>query len=350
MRDYAKCLGFDDRLFRAIGIPLLAFIIPPVFYGEWLPGVDKYFEGFLFTLVNWEGNRGIFIFVNRRYPKIDQWRQRVTWLLLLCIAYTAVACTLLNAGLTFIGYDMSESIKQEDPIRGFGVSYLLVLAIGSVYQSVYFFTLWKEATFEKEELERAHLSSQLEGLRNQVNPHFLFNSLNTLSYLIPEDGPKAVRFVQKLSKVYRYVLESREDKLIPIQQELEFLDSYIFLQKERFGDNLKVDCGGLDKHGGIAIVPLTLQMLFENAIKHNIISSEMPLTIEVFIESNKLIVRNNLQRKNQVMDSTGVGLKNIKDRYRILTEKEVDIIVSQEYFTVIIPLIPLEVKKVASPN
>jgi LytS/YehU family sensor histidine kinase len=228
-----------------------------------------------------------------------------------------------------------------DPIKSYGVSYLLVMAIGAVYQSIHFFRLWEKTVREKESLERAHLSSQLEGLRNQVNPHFLFNSLNTLNYLIPEDSEKAVRFVQQLSKVYRYVLESRDDKLIPISQELQFLDAYIFLQKERFGEKLQISMQGLEDNQSYAIVPLTLQMLFENAIKHNIISTESPLVVELFIEGESLIVRNNLQRKNQVMDSTGVGLQNIKERYRMLLDKTVDVIVSDRYYTVVLPLIKL---------
>jgi LytS/YehU family sensor histidine kinase len=120
---------------------------------------------------------------------------------------------------------------------------------------------------------------------------------------------------------------------------LEFLDAYVFLLKERFGDNFRVRVDHSVQEEGIAIVPLTLQMLFENAIKHNVISVEKPLTIELFRENGTLIVRNNLQKKNQVMDSTGVGLQNIQNRYRMLTDKEVGLIASQQYFTVALPII-----------
>ncbi|HND89317.1 MAG TPA: histidine kinase, partial [Saprospiraceae bacterium] len=172
--------------------------------------------------------------------------------------------------------------------------------------------------------------------------HFLFNSLNTLIYLIPEHSAKAVNFVQKLSKVYRYVLESRDAKVIPLAEEMDFLNAYIFLLKERFGDNLCLRIGDLRAHPQAAIVPLSLQMLFENAIKHNIISAERPLCIEVFIENAHLVVRNNLQRKNQVMDSTGVGLQNIRDRYRMLSERSVEVIASPQHFTVALPLLSLQ--------
>ena len=135
------------------------------------------------------------------------------------------------------------------------------------------------------------------------------------------------------------MLESRETKMIPLREELEFLQAYVFLLKERFGENIRVDLHDLNGATESAIVPLSLQMLFENAIKHNIISTQKPLNIEVFAENGHLVVRNNLQRKNQVMDSTGVGLENIRARYRMLTEKAVDVIVSREYFTVLLPMV-----------
>ena len=142
-----------------------------------------------------------------------------------------------------------------------------------------------------------------------------------------------------LAEAVRRDAELESGKTIPLSEELAFLKAYIFLLKERFGENLQIELRELDKNEHTAIVPLTLQMLFENAIKHNVISTEKPLHIEVFAENGHLVVRNNLQRKNQVMDSTGVGLQNIKDRYRILTDCEVDVIVSREYFTVILPAI-----------
>jgi LytS/YehU family sensor histidine kinase len=212
----------------------------------------------------------------------------------------------------------------------------LVIAI---YEAISFYLQLQQAEAEKSELERQNVLSQLEGLRSQVNPHFLFNSLNTLIYLIPEDSDKAVRFVQQLSKVYRYVLESRDAKLIPLSEEIDFLNSYIFLQKERFGDNLQVQLRDIPDQSNFGIVPLSLQLLFENAIKHNIVSVEKPLLIEVFAEQDHLVIRNNLQRKNQVMDSTSVGLQNIIDRYKLLTDRVVNIIISDKYFTVALPIV-----------
>lgn len=338
-----KCiLGFDDRWFRIIGIPVVALVSPIVFFQEAITGWATYqqlfYGGIFFTLVIWEGNRQIFMALTRRYPEWKDWKRRLKWLLVLCFLYTLAACPAINAFLEFTPI-------QKPHIRlssGYSSSYFTLILVGAIYESIRFFQLWKNTAVEKEALERAHLSSQLEGLRNQVNPHFLFNSLNTLTYLIPEAPDKAVSFVRQLSKVYRYVLESRDTKVIPLQEELNFLDAFVFLLRERFGDNFTVDIRNLDKHRQAAIVPLSLQILMENAIKHNIISTEKPLQIEIFAENGRLIVRNNLQRKNQVMDSTGVGLENIKTRYRMLSGKEVEVIVSPHYFTVALPLIELQ--------
>ena len=343
-------LGFDDRLFRLIGVPIVAMVIPLLFFRDIIHDAESYWEkvafGLAHTFVTWQGIRSIFIHLSKKFPDWKDWKKRMRWIVGLSIVYTGSVCTIVN----FVAHLFSlELDPAEIPsgISAYGASYMMVLAVGAVYESIRFFQLWKTTAVEKEHLERAHLASQLEGLRNQVNPHFLFNSLNTLTYLIPEAPDKAVRFVQQLSKVYRYVLESRDDRVIPLQTELDFLQAYIFLLHERFGDNLQVEIGNINLRN-TAIVPLTLQMLFENAIKHNIISTQKPLKIEVFMEKGHLIVRNNLQKKNQVMDSTGVGLQNIRDRYRMLTEQEIEVIASQQYFTVILPDIQIQQEATAA--
>ena len=195
---------------------------------------------------------------------------------------------------------------------------------------------------EKESVKRAHIQSQWEGLRNQVNPHFLFNSMNTLMNIIGTDQDLAKRFLIKLSKVYRYILESREDPLIPMKEELEFIYSYVFLQQERFKGNLKVQIDISREWIDHYIVPLSLQVLFENAIKHNVISSRRPLQIQVSVNSDGtcLEVRNNLQRKSQVIHSTKVGLENLQKRYELLTGKDIEVLETETFFAVSIPLIP----------
>ncbi|MFQ5446867.1 MAG: sensor histidine kinase, partial [Saprospiraceae bacterium] len=201
----------------------------------------------------------------------------------------------------------------------------------------------QKTQLEKERLVKENVQSQLESLRNQVNPHFFFNSLNTLAYLIPEDPAKAENFVQKLSKAYRYILEIRDKQLVTLEEELVFLDSYTCLLQERFGENLLVKVDAPEEILPYKLVPLSLQMLFENAIKHNVISTQSPLVIEVFVENtDRLVVKNNLQRKNQTMPSTKVGLENISRRYKLVSDHEVEVIMTQQSFIVILPLIKVE--------
>src|SRR5258708_21815155 len=185
----------------------------------------------------------------------------------------------------------------------------------AIYESIYFVGELRKSVEEKEMLKRESLQAQLNALKIQVNPHFLFNSLNTLTAVIPENPGQAIDFVQHLSKVYRHILEVKNEQSILLKEELEVLKAYAFLLKTRFGDNLDISIRVADEKLQQKIVPLSLQILMENAIKHNIVSSSKPLKIEVHADNGKLVVSNNLQKKNQLVESTGIGLDNIRNRY-----------------------------------
>ncbi|MEO6037028.1 MAG: histidine kinase [Saprospiraceae bacterium] len=341
---FEDTMGFNDRWLMAIGIPLASLMISLLLFphayeqGNWSFLWVCIPMSAVYTSIFWFSLRKIYTRVKERFPDLLDIHQRLLWVFAGFLGLYLIVHYSVDA---FFAWLLPQHVEQGRPSQV--VSFIATLIMSSlvitIYEALSFYIQLQRSVAEKAVLERQNVESQLEGLRNQVNPHFLFNSLNTLIYLIPEDTDKAVRFVRQLSKVYRYVLESRDAKTIPLAEELAFLKSYIFLLKERFGENLQIELRDLDKNERSAIVPLTLQMLFENAIKHNVISTGKPLHIEVFAENGHLVVRNNLQRKNQVMDSTGVGLQNIKDRYRILTDCDVDVIVSREYFTVILPAI-----------
>jgi sensor histidine kinase YesM len=203
--------------------------------------------------------------------------------------------------------------------------------------AITFFVNWKKSVVMQEQMKREQLALQYETLKSQVNPHFLFNSLNAVTSLISTDPDKAIVFVKKLSDVFRYVLEQKDNEIITLETELQFLESYIFLQKIRFGENLKVNIDVPDRK--LSIVPLSLQMLIENAIKHNVISKEYPLTIQISaINGNYLMVSNNLKKKPAV-SSNSMGLENIKSRYVFFTTKPVIIKETGNEFRVEIPLI-----------
>jgi LytS/YehU family sensor histidine kinase len=203
--------------------------------------------------------------------------------------------------------------------------------------SITFFVNWKKSVVMQEQMKREHLALQYETLKSQVNPHFLFNSLNAVTSLISTDPDKAILFVKKLSEVFRYVLEQKDNEITTLDTELGFLDSYIFLQKIRFGENLRVNIDVPVRTS--LIVPLSLQMLVENAIKHNVISREYPLTINIITKNKNYLEVSNSLRKKPVLDSNNLGLKNIRSRYEFFTTSPVLITESESEFKVEIPLI-----------
>lgn len=333
---------FDDLKFMIIGTPIVGMLIPSTFFNTPFENTPlfwrKAFVATIYTGVYWVICRYFFKKGNSKYTDFKDNTKRIVWILSFCFSFIFFACNTLHFCVEpFLGFEMED---EPSPIQINAASFVSFLTIAGMYESIRYWKLWKYTLIEKEQLEKENLASQLEGLRNQVNPHFLFNSLNTLIQIIPEDANKAVRFVRQLSKVYRYILEIKDSSITSLNNELEFLNAYIFLLKERFGDNLQVNLNDNIFNTNYQIVPLALQIVLENAIKHNIISTEKPLNIQVFIEKDQhLIVRNNLQRKNQVQEGTGTGLKNIENRYSLISGKSIDVIMTPQYFTVILPLL-----------
>jgi len=217
--------------------------------------------------------------------------------------------------------------------------WFISLSLLVVFASVFFILRAREKQLQKNALlQRERLKGQFETLRNQINPHFLFNSFNTLISTIAKDKDQAIDYVEQLSDYFRIILEQREKEIITLKEELELADRYLFLQKQRFGDNLIVIRTIPDELMDSLIPPMTIQLLVENAIKHNIISRLKPLTIELNVSDNFLIISNTLQEKTQKEPSTGVGLNNIVHRYLILFKKEVLIVKNEIRFEVLLPL------------
>lgn len=215
---------------------------------------------------------------------------------------------------------------------------LIVVYVFSLITAIQFFGMWKEGLMKQEALQRRALELQLEALKNQVNPHFLFNSLNTLTSLIPRNPDMAVKMIMHLSDSYRYLLEQRDQKLVEWQVERTFVENYLSLQQMRFANSIRVAIAA-DNGPVFSVVPLSVQMLTENAIKHNRITTEEPLKIMIYKEGDFLVVKNSLQKKGTVERSSNVGLENIKQQYEILTGRKVEVDEDREFFTVRIPCI-----------
>ena len=232
-------------------------------------------------------------------------------------------------------------------IRINGVGSIALIAIGVTFVISFFLNAaeflknWKQTALDAEKLKKEQMATKYESLKNQVNPHFLFNSLNALTNLVYEDQDMAADFIRQLSKVYRYVLDTRSKEVVSLETEMKFVESYLFLQKIRFDEKLKVEIE-IAAFENYMLPPLALQMLLENAIKHNTIAKDEPLTIKIFVEREMLVVENNLQIKNiPIEESSGMGLSNIKARYEFLSDIPVLIEKTDRVFRVELPLLTI---------
>ncbi len=192
---------------------------------------------------------------------------------------------------------------------------------------------------EKEQARQSALQHQLEALRSQINPHFLFNALNSLTVLIRTKSDRALPFVDQLSWLLRATLLRSDDDFITIQHELEYLESYVFLQKERFGEKFQVDVQIPEIWKKELIPSFSLQLLAENAIKHNIVSTHQPLLLEIYPEGEYLIIRNQIQKRRDATEDTGIGLLNLSLRFQLLKKKDIHISQDNNFFTVKLPII-----------
>lgn len=208
-----------------------------------------------------------------------------------------------------------------------------------IIESYFLIKAWIKSKLELEQLKREKAESQYAALRNQVNPHFLFNSLNTLSSLIRTSPEKAIDFVDRFSKIYRYVLDVNDKIVVELKDEMNFLQSYYFLQKIRFGENLIIETHLNAESLKRFILPLSLQIVIENAIKHNEVSSERPLQIRIEINGNYLTIKNNLQLKHSLEPSNGIGLQNIKERYSHISDIIPEFIVENDEYIARLPLL-----------
>jgi LytS/YehU family sensor histidine kinase len=258
----------------------------------------------------------------------------VVGLVVMLVLTTGVVYFL--AGFFYFVMDLDITDDLNDTL---GSSLVITMVISLFMHGRSFLHSWREEAVNAERLRREGLKSQYDSLRNQVNPHFLFNSLNALTNLVYENPDKAATFIKQLSEVYRYVLDTRDKELVSLKEELKFLDSYLFLQRIRFGNKLKVD---VQLQGEQKVAPLVLQMLIENAIKHNVVSDDNPLSIRVFQDNGWVVVENNRKTKKTLPEeSTGVGLANIKSRYAYFSERPVQIVSDDDKFTVKLPVIQL---------
>ncbi|ULQ54196.1 sensor histidine kinase [Flavihumibacter fluvii] len=335
----------NDKWFRFLGIPFFALMGHIIFFNRNDTGEERFgFWGIYLlslaeTMVLWEVNRLVILTFRRKYPALDQTTKRTLMILLVCTVITIIL-RLLNIYL----YDKTLLWGYRFPLEGYlhsiFVSLLFVIILGGIYEAIYYFRKWKDIAVESESLKKENLQTQLDSLKRQLSPHFLFNSLGSLSSLIEEDPQKAQRFVNEMSTVYRYLLQSSESNLTTLRTEMEFLTAYSNMLKTRFGEGLQLEINIEDKYLDYLIPPLTLQILLENAVKHNAIIPSRPLYVRIATAAEEnLEVTNNLQLKNSPVPSNKMGLNNIISKYRILSQRGINIEETGTEFKVIVPLL-----------
>ncbi len=337
-----KYIGFNDIWFVIIGIIILGFITDYLFnnsfarYPFW-QAVAHWSISFCFSIVNWSVMRVNFIFLRKKFPNVEQVGKRA---LIVFIAIVLSVTTIDAVGGMIIGYILDVNYYFSERYRVLLPIIIISVMVMAIYEAIYFYIQLKQSIRQEEQAKQVVVLAQLDALRNQAQPHFFFNSLNTLRDIIDQNSKDdAKQFVDKLSDVYRYILDAGNANVIPLRDELKFAKAYLHIQKERFGDNLQLNLKLSETILDRLIVPMSLQLLLENAIKHNVISRSKPLTINVNVENDYVVVHNKIQPKSTQLPSTKLGLINIEKRHALISNKGPKIENDGTHFTVSVPLL-----------
>jgi len=242
----------------------------------------------------------------------------------------------------FFGNNFNDFLQNET-WKNYSFGLWITLTIVVIFHVIYYYNDYQQKRIKEQKVIAGTASAKFDALKNQLDPHFLFNSLNVLTSLIDENPDSAQKFTTALSKVYRYVLEQKNKDLVTVDEELEFAKTYMSLLKMRFEDSIIFDIPERASNPDSKVVPLSLQLLLENAVKHNMVTTSKPLHIKIYESHDNLVVENNLQLKQIVKKSSGVGLSNIKERYALLTNRKVNINQRANGFAVAIPMLSKQV-------
>lgn len=313
---------YEEKLFRDIKIWLISF--PLIF---------------LIGAGSWRTHVLISNFTKKRYPELSQTKIR-----LLIMALCIIPFMSFSVSLIFFIYDLFHILGYHFNYNDFKEGLLIGLTINLIFETLfeadYMLEKYKESVQEKDTFRQLSVAQEFDALKSQVNPHFLFNCFNTLSSLISEDKQKAEAFLNELSKVYRYLLRNNEDGLSTVENEIKFIRSYYKLLQTRHGEAVQLNIQ-IDKRYEPYLLPsLSLQLLVENVVKHNVLSKTDPQVIDIFTTAgNKLVVNNNLRRRTAKALSNKVGLDNIKAKYLLLKQTGFQVMEDEKNFTVVLPLI-----------
>ena len=335
-------IGFRVILipFFGIAIPLATNMINNKDHNLWnLKLAYLYTIGISFVI--WEGNRFLLFTLRAYFNWFNQPVRKIIALLLVIPFYTVPVSVLLLVGWYHLF--ANGNVDKDKIFLTTLIIMVCVFFIVHVYETVFLVKEAESEKIKKEQLERAKAEAELEALKNQIDPHFIFNSLNTLSYLIDDDPLKAKQFNESLADVYRYILQNKARDLVLLREEMHFLYDYFSLHKIRFDKALQltvsVSANVMDE---FLIPPISLQILMENAIKHNEFCDEIPLHVSIQMKDDMLEVTNNLRTKILHRSSSKIGLQNLSERYKLTTGQEIMVEKTDKVFTVRLPVLKIE--------
>ncbi len=298
----------------------------------------------LYSFVIGYSNMFFFNFLERRQWMKTETIKRIVFGILGSTIITLIDLFVLRAltAIALNGKTFSSFIENEK-IQYYQFGLWITLTIVIIFHVIYFYNKYQQNKIKEQKVIAGTASAKFDALKNQLDPHFLFNSLNVLTSLIEENPDNAQQFTTSLSKVYRYVLEQKNKELVTVDEELQFAKTYMSLLKMRFEDSIVFTMPEKASNPESKVVPLSLQLLLENAVKHNIVTASSPLYIKIYEADGNLVVENNLQAKQIVKKSSGVGLSNIMQRYDLLTNKKVNINKDANSFAVAIPMLTKQI-------
>ena len=305
----------------------------------------------LYSVSLYFANALVFMLLDKVYAKDRFQKRRLLIGLVSSFGLTLFIIFLLRAVEEILINDKSWEVfvNEEKPVN-YTVSVLIFFFVTLFIHAFHFYKAYQENKFKEQKIIAGTASAKFETLKNQIDPHFLFNSLNVLSSLIEENPDNAQRFTTSLSKVYRYVLEQKDKELISVDEELSFAKTYMNLLKMRFENSLFYELPNELPDSDAKVVPLSLQLLLENTVKHNVASEQRPLYIRIYIDGDYLAIQNDYQKKEVFQDRQGVGLQNIVSRYAIITNRKVLVEQTEKTFTVKIPILTKQVIVMETQN
>jgi sensor histidine kinase YesM len=342
----AEEVKLNDNTIRLVGIPFFGLLIPHItgLFGHLTAKDPAFWLGHLYFIVLaalvWQGNRYLMFRTRKRFTWFDKPIEKLILLFVNNIFYTtpltiAWLCLWYRwAGFSAINWNAILIVTL--------LIVIVVLFITHVYETVFMVKEQQNEQTKNAQLKQAKAEAELEALKNQIDPHFMFNSLNSLSYLITTDQAKAIQFTENLAEIYRYILSQKDQSMVLLEDELTFMEKYTDLLALRFGDALHITKhfnGSTEKE--FLIPPVSAFVAMENIVKHNEISVQQPLNVKITLNENQVIISNELREKRSIRHSSKIGLQNLNERFEILTGKSIIVKKTHHHFEVSLPVIKL---------